>query len=136
MPRKTIEVPMLAALMLLGGLFAQDLLRAGEAAGKIEAGKPTSVAKPEASWKGKGRILGFAKNAPAFAVTVLDSAGKQIQSAAAAPGKDGSKVYEGEWLEPGNYDVRVTADGYETLTLQKIEVQANHDVRINLEFTK
>jgi hypothetical protein len=61
---------------------------------------------------------------------------KQVKSVEAGPPKDGTRAYEVGWLEPGVYALRVAAEGYSPLQLEKLEVRANQDLRLNLEFTK
>jgi hypothetical protein len=61
---------------------------------------------------------------------------KQVKPVEAGPPKDGTRAYEVGWLEPGVYALRVAAEGYSPLQLEKLEVRANQDLRLNLEFTK
>jgi hypothetical protein len=126
----------LVVSFVLAGLLGQSMLKAQGTTGKIEAGKPTYAAKPREAWKDKGRIVGTARTQVPFTVTVLDASGKQVKAAEAQAGKDGVRVYEVGWLDPGVYTLRVTAEGYTPLQLEKLEVRANQDLRVNLEFTK
>jgi hypothetical protein len=123
------------ASLALGCLLGPGAMIAS-AAGKIEAGKPAYAAKPKDAWKDRGRIVGVSPNAPAFTVTILDSAGKEVLTAQAGELKNGKRAYEVEWLQPGTYTMRVTAEGYDALSLEKLEIKANNDLRIDLEFTK
>ena len=106
---------------------------AEQSVGKIEAGKPKYADKPQDAWQGRGRIVGVTRDAPAFTVTVLDAQGKEVKKAQVAAG---GKAYEVEWLVPGVYTMRVSAEGFAPLTLEKLEVRANADLRIDLEFTR
>lgn len=121
-----------ARLLVLAALLVGAVAAAAEE-GTIEAGRSTYRARPEKYWKGRGRLVGIAKKAPVFEVTVLRE-GKEIASQKAEEGKDGTRAYE-IWLEPGTYDLRVEAQGYRTLELKGLVVKANHDLRTDLEFT-
>jgi hypothetical protein len=118
--------------LVAGGLLGWGPTAQG-ADGKIEAGKPVSTAKPKAAWKGRGRVVGAFRSAPAFKVTVLDAA-KKVVGTSLVPA--GAKSYEVQWLDPGVYSMQVTAEGYSPLQLDSLEVRANQDLRIDLEFTK
>lgn len=103
--------------------------------GKIVAGKPQYVSKNAKAWKSKGRIVGTAKQAPDFKVTILMSEKRKVKEIEAEKLKDGGKAYE-VWLEPGSYIMVVSATGYESLDLKDLEVRKGNDLRIDLEFTK
>lgn len=104
-------------------------------AGKIEAGKQKYVAKNHQAWKTQGRIVGIAKQAPAFTVTILTSDKKEIKTVKAESLKTGSKAYE-IWLKPGTYIMVVKAGGYQCLDINGLKVKKGNDLRIDLEFTK
>jgi hypothetical protein len=125
----------LATVIVLGAL-GRGIARAADANGKIEAGKPTYAEKAKEFWKDKGRVAGMARNAPAFTVTAFDALGKQVKSDEAEAAKDGTRAYELQWLEPGEYTLKVTAEGCNPLELPKLEIRPNQDLRIFLEFTK
>jgi len=103
-----------------------------DAAGVIEAGRPTYRPKNHEAWAAKGRIVGFARDAPAFTAKALDGKGRVVASFTA---KEGAKAYELEWLSPGTYALRVSAEGYETLTVEGLQVKAKNDLFVSLEFT-
>lgn len=103
--------------------------------GKIEAGKPQYVKKDHEAWKSKGRIVGIAKDAPAFTVTILTASKQQVAMASSEELKDGKRAYE-IWLEPGTYVMVVSATGYQSLDLKDLKVRKGNDLRIDLEFTK
>jgi hypothetical protein len=103
--------------------------------GKIEAGKAQYVAKNAEAWKTKGRLVGVAKQAPEFKVTVLAGEKREVKAVEAEKLKDGGRAYE-VWLEPGTYTLVVSAAGYESLEIKNLEVKAGNDLRTDLEFTK
>ncbi|MBT3375488.1 MAG: carboxypeptidase regulatory-like domain-containing protein [Lentisphaerae bacterium] len=107
----------------------------GAARGKVEAAKPRYVSKDHGAWKEKGRIVGIARKAPAFEVTILDSSKQKVKTVAAEALKDGRRAYE-VWLAPGTYILFIKAEGYETVDLHDLEVKRGADLRIDLEFTK
>ena len=118
---------------LLGPLFIprQSLAESGI----IESGLPQYEIKNHENWASKGRIIGIAKNAPDFEVTILTSSKEEVANTVSEKLKDGKKAYE-VWLKPGAYILVVKAAGYETTDFHKLEVRAGHDLRIDLEFTK
>ncbi len=101
------------------------------AAGIIEASKPTYKPRTGEHWRERGRIVGHLRDAPACEIDVLDSSGRIVKSVRVSKG---AKAYELQWLEPGVYTLRVSARGYRTLELKKLEVRARHDLFVNLEF--
>jgi len=127
---------LVAAVATLGLAVGQGWLLAQDAKGKIEAGKPSYLAKPKEFWKDRGRIVGFARGGVDFTVVTLDASGKEVKSGEVKTGKADKKVYEIEWLAPGTYSLRVTAEGFNPSQLDNIEVRPNQDVRIDLEFTR
>lgn len=110
------------------------LLERAEAGGEgvIAASKPTVKERPEENWKGRARIVGRLRNAPAAEITVLKGE-DEVKSVRV---KAGAKGYEIEWLEPGTYALRVEAKGCKALALPELELRANTDTLINIEFSK
>lgn len=104
--------------------------------GKIGAGKPHYVSKNAEAWKTKGRIVGTAKQAPEFKVTVFTSEKRHVKEIESGKEKDGVRAYEVEWLQPGSYIMVVSAVGYQSLELKNLEVKSGNDLRIDIEFTK
>ena len=129
-------VCLVAAVATLGLATSQGWLLAQDAKGKIEAGKPSYLAKPKEFWKDRGRIVGLARGGPDFTIVALDASGKEVKSGKVQAGKADRKVYEIEWLEPGTYSLRVAAEGFNPLQVDSLEVRPNQDVRIDLEFTR
>lgn len=117
--------------MLVAGAVASFPVRDVCAGGVIEAGKARHVRKDHEAWKERGRIVGLAKQAPQFTLELRDSDGSVAKLAQCAAG-----AYELEWLEPGHYTMRVTAEGFVPREIEGIEVKAGHDVRIDLEFSR
>ena len=76
-------------------------------------------------------MVGAIRDCPGCRLQVLDAQGGAVKSCAV---KAGGKAYELEWLSPGAYTLRVSADGCQPLVLENLEVQAGHDLRIDLEF--
>ena len=124
------HIAVVLGALLIGGLFAGIVIAEDELK-KIAAGKTQSLPKPAKHWKGKGRLVGAAKNAPHFKAQACTPCGKKVIKTAMSE-KGGS--YEVEKLKPGKYLLRISAKGYETLEIKDLEVKANHDVRIDLEF--
>jgi hypothetical protein len=131
-----ILVKGLLVSLVVSGLLSQAVLKAQTPTGRIRAGKTAYAAKPREEWKDRGRIVGTARSAPAFKVIILDAEGKQVKSVEAGAPKDGVRAYEVEWLGPGAYSMRVTAEGYTPLLVVRLDVRANQDLQLNLEFTK
>lgn len=145
---KRMRVRVLAGSVSVRGAWGKQILTAGEEKtvfksgpaamakpGRIEAGMPTYAAKPTEAWKNKGRIVGAARHAPAFTVSIVDAAGKEVKTVQADTPKNGARGYEAGPLEPGVYALHVAAEGYIPLQLENLEVRANQDLRLNLEFT-
>ena len=106
--------------------------QAGGGAKAIAAGKPTYRSKGgHAAWKEKGRVVGRVSNCPGCEIDALDAGGKIVASSRV---KEGGKVYEIEWLKPGQYTLRVSARGREPLVIEGLEVKVNNDLWVNLEF--
>jgi hypothetical protein len=103
--------------------------------GKIEAGAPSYASKTHEAWKSKGRIVGIAKEAPEFKVTILDADKKEVATAKVEKTKDGRRVFE-VWLAPGTYTAVISAGAYETLEVPNLEVKVQNDLKIDLTFTK
>jgi len=124
--------------VLVSGLWGQAALGAGEektvppAAGRIAAGAPRYAPRDNAAWRERGRIVGQVRSAPAFKAEALDAAGAV---AAAVTGRAGAKGYEIQWLAPGVYSLRVSAEGYGTLVVAGLEVKAMNDLVLPLEFS-
>jgi len=110
---------------------AMEAQSAGEEAGTIEASDPVRKNKPKAHWKDRARIVGRLRNAPEAEITVSGADGKPVKSVRVAAG---AKVYEVEWLDPGVYSMRIEAKDYQPLELEKLEVGANQDLWVSLEF--
>ena len=124
----------LAAAILVGLMAFQLDSQAGEAGGKkIVAGK--TVYKPKGdnpAWAEKGRIVGLVRQCPGCTIQALDADGKEVVlSTTVAAKKTG---YELEWLKPGTYVLRVTADGYTPLVVDGLVVKAKNDLQMNIEF--
>ena len=113
-------------------LFCAAAEGAEEGAKRIVAGKPTLYPRKHPAWAEKGRIVGITRHCPGCKVEALDAKGNVVKSFAVAPG-GGS--HELQWLIPGVYALRVTADGYDTLVVKGLEVRAKHDLRVDIEFT-
>jgi len=106
----------------------------GPEKGTIKAAKPRYHAKKNhPAWRHKGRIVGVAKDAPAFTVTLRQSSGHGASELGVERGSKGFSVFE-PWLEPGKYHLEIQAEGYKPLTLRDLEVRADHDLAIELEF--
>jgi len=103
--------------------------------GIIESGRPQYIIKNHKNWESKGRIVGIAKNAPDFEVTILTSSKEVYANTVSEKLEDGKKTYE-VWLKPGVYILLVKAAGYETTDFHKLEVRAGHDLRIDFEFSE
>jgi ferric-dicitrate binding protein FerR (iron transport regulator) len=103
--------------------------------GRIEAGAPAYAAKPKEAWKDRGRIVGAARGGPPFTLAILDAAGKEVKAAQSFRRKDGRLGFEVEWLQPGFYGLRIQADAYTPLYLHPVEIKANQDLQLDLEFT-
>ena len=132
--------------VLLSGAWGEVSLAAGEevvmvepvaaakpgALGKIEASEPKYVARTGEAWRERGRIVGHLRDAPACEIAAVDASGRVVKSTRPAKG---ARTYELQWLRPGVYTLRVSARGYKTLELKKLEVRARHDLFVHLEFT-
>jgi ferric-dicitrate binding protein FerR (iron transport regulator) len=105
-----------------------------EGAGKkIVAGKPTYLPKDgHEAWKDKGRIVGLVRQCPGCKVEALDAEGKEVVKSSSVEAK--GRVYELQWLSPGTYRLRVSADGYETLIVPGLVVKTDNDLSMNIEF--
>jgi len=132
----------LVGTVLLSGSWGQIELAAGEEAtvpgpkaealGRIEAGKPRTVPRSGEAWRTRGRVVGRLRNAPACEIDLLDANGKIVKSARVPKG---GKAYELEWLAAGLYALRIAANGYQTLTVEKLEVRSRNDLFVDIEFT-
>ena len=78
--------------------------------------------------------MGVAKNAPKFGAAAVSSSGRSTKAGVERT-QTGDSVFE-LWLAPGVYSLRVEAGGYADLELQRLEVRAGHDLRIDLEFSR
>jgi hypothetical protein len=117
--------------VLSGG--ASKVFAAESAGKKIVAGKATYLPKGgHEAWKEKGRIVGLVRQCPGCKVEALDAEGKNVVLSSTVEAK--GRVYELQWLNPGTYQLRVTADGYETLVVPGLAVKADNDLRMNIEF--
>ncbi|HUT35106.1 MAG TPA: hypothetical protein VNE39_16565 [Planctomycetota bacterium] len=108
---------------------------AGEAgAGKrIVAGKATYKPKGDnPAWAEKGRIVGLVRQCPGCTIEVLDAEGKEVVLSTTVAAK--GTVYELQWLKPGTYHVRVKAEGYAPLIVERLVVKAKNDLLMNIEF--
>ncbi|MBM4035569.1 MAG: carboxypeptidase regulatory-like domain-containing protein [Planctomycetes bacterium] len=108
---------------------------AGEAGGgkKIVAGKPSYKPKGDhEAWAEKGRIVGLVRQCPGCTIEALDAEGKKVVLSTTLAAKATS--YELQWLAPGTYHVRVKADGYATLIVERLAVKAKNDLLMNIEF--
>lgn len=103
--------------------------------GAIEHGDHKYTVRDMAELNGKGRIIGSAKNAPDFKVTVFTSTIQSVRTVRSEKLDNGSKVYEVQ-LEPGKYILAVDAKGYETLDIKDLEVRAGQDLELDLKFSK
>ena len=103
------------------------------AAKKIVAGKATYLPKGgHEAWKEKGRIVGLVRQCPGCKVDALDAEGKEVVKSVSLEAK--ARGYELQWLSPGTYQLRVSADGYETLVVPGLVVKADNDLHLNVEF--
>jgi hypothetical protein len=84
---------------------------------------------------GTSRVIGAAKDAPDYKVTVLTSMIQPVRKVGSEALENGVKVYELS-LDPGIYILAVDAEGYETLDIKDIEVRPGHDLRLDLKFSK
>ena len=121
----------LSLLILILSVSISGNLWAGS--GKIEHGNPQYISKNHEAWKSRGRIVGLARNAPDFNVTILTSS-KQVSQKAVSEKLDGGRRAYEVWLNPGEYTLLIDAEGYETLDIHNLEVRAGYDLRIDLEF--
>jgi len=135
MKRACLLLKGLIGAVVISLLWSNVSLPAGSARGKIEAGKPRYVRKNHEAWKYRGRIVGIAKEAPEFKLTLLKSK-RVVKKGKSEAEEEGKRAYELEWLRPGTYTLRISADGYKTLELKKLKVKAGYDLRIDLEFTE
>ena len=111
-------------------VFAGD---ATVAAKRIVAGKATYQSKGDnPAWKEKGRIVGLVRQCPGCKIEALDAEGKEVVKSTEVAAK--GTTYELQWLSPGTYCVRVSADGYEPLVVKGLAVKAGNDLRMNIEF--
>ena len=77
--------------------------------------------------------MGKVRDCPGCKVEALDAAGKVVGSFAVPAG---GRSYELQWLAPGTYTLRVTADGYEPLTIAGLAIKAKSDLRVDIEFER
>jgi hypothetical protein len=77
--------------------------------------------------------VGALRDCPGCKVEALDAEGKAVKTHAVPAG---GRAYELQWLAPGTYSLRVSADGYETLTIEGLVVQAKSDLRVGIEFSR
>lgn len=132
----TVNSLLAAALVIcfLCSVASSAAEKQGSQLGKIEAGTPRYVSKDHKAWKSRGRIVGIAKEAPDFKVTILTSSKRHVKTAESEKLEDGGRAYE-IWLEPGSYILLISAVGYESLDIKNLEVRSGRDLRIDLEFT-
>jgi len=101
--------------------------------GKISSGKVQYVRQNDVAWVDEGRIVGVAKNAPAFKLTAHNGAGHVYAALEPEVLENGDRPYE-LWLNPGTYVLRVEASGYEPLELYSVVVLRGNDMRLDLTF--
>ncbi len=103
------------------------------AAKKIVAGKAAYLPKGgNEAWKEKGRVVGLVRQCPGCKIEALDAEGKDVVKSCSVDAK--ARGYELQWLAPGTYQLRVSADGYETLIVPDLVVKADNDLGLNIEF--
>lgn len=100
---------------------------------KIVAGAIQYRSRTGGPWEEKGRVVGRASNAPAYQVDVIDTQGSVALSHTFAAGTRG---FELQWLKPGFYTLKVTAEAYPALEVKNLEVKAGNDLLLPLEFTR
>jgi hypothetical protein len=100
--------------------------------GVIDAGKPTYKPREGDAWRERGRIAGPLRNAPDAEIDILKG-DDEIQSIRIRKGATG---YESDMLVPGVYTLRVSAEGYDTLEVEGLEVKARHDLFLVIEFSE
>ena len=110
---------------------------AGEAAAKkIHVGKPGYKAKSGEAWKEKGRIVGGAWFCPGCKVEALDAEGKEVVKSATLAATDKCASFELEWLSPGTYQFRVSADGFDPVVVPGLVVKVGNDLNIPVYFPR
>ena len=129
MPRRALLIAIVICLSCSAVFLASA---ASSNRGKIESGKPQYVKKGGGPWEKQGRIVGLAKKAPRFIVELRTTDGYVVKLTDSEKGG----AYELEWLDPGTYDLRITAEGFCPLEMKRLGVKASYDLRIDLEFTK
>ena len=101
--------------------------------GTIGAGKPEYRRRDGERWAKRGRIVGRLYRAPAAEFNLSNAEGKLVKSVRT---RAGARACEIGPLDPGKYSLRVSARGYRTLELDNLEVKAQHDLVIPIEFSR
>ena len=117
--------------------FSSPLTQTSPEGGIIgRGGAPVkAVYKPKGDnpvWAEKGRIVGLVRQCPGCTIQALDTDGKEVVLSTTVAAK--KTTYELEWLKPGTYVLRVTADGYTPLVVDGLVVKAKNDLQMNIEF--
>jgi len=97
----------------------------------IHTSKAEYKPRANSAWKSKGRIVGPMARCPGCKIEVTDANGKAVKTLDVA--KDAG-AFEVEWLNPGVYNLKMTADGYHPLIMLELEVRARNDLWIEIEF--
>ena len=98
---------------------------------RIIARGPSYRRKENEAWRTRGRIVGAVRNAPTFSIEAQDARGRVVKSIRV---REGEGLYELEWLRPGAYTLRVSAEGFVPLTVEEVPVKAWHDTHLHLDF--
>ena len=98
---------------------------------KVLWGFPTRKAHEQAEHKDEGRITGSLKQCPGCTIELL-TPDKGVVHAMEL--KLGDPDYTTPWLSPGDYTLRVAADGWPLLIVPKVRVEDGSDTTLDFGF--
>lgn len=119
------------AALLLGVWAGRATAGQGEPIRKILWGRQSLEKHKDADHQADGRIAGTVRNCPECLIELINASEGVIQSIYLKRA-DGS--YSTQWVDEGAYTLRVSADGYPLVTVQKITVEAGSETSLNLAF--
>ena len=98
---------------------------------QVAAVRTSQVPHGDREHRDQGRIRGLLVGSPECTVEALEPTGKQVKAVTAGLDTD---RYVLEWLAPGTYALRVSADGGQAFFTTGLVVKAGFDVHVDLEF--
>jgi len=115
----------------LAVLLSTGVLAGKEPVHKILWGYPTRRDHDQTDHTQQGRIIGTVLRCPGCTIEILNTSQGVLQCVEL---KLGEPTYASQWLEPDEYTLRVSADGWPMAVLPGIKVEAGCDTSMPLGF--